>query len=605
MSIRAKNKSLFGILLLLALLIVSLGFLFGSKEKPSSLVDSAERAKANLEKDYLRSKSQPGKFGGVLRFTHLGRDPKTLNPWIASDATSSYYAGILFEGLLRNDPETNEVVPNLAKSFELFNGGKKIIVTLRENIFWTDGTRITADDVVFTWNDLIRDQIAISSLRDILLVEGEFPRVRKISDRVISFETKEIFAPFLDTVGISVAPKHDIERYFKEKKAKNLEEKQKAFNAYLSINTEPEKIVSSGPFKLNKIKFGERIEFDRNPDYFVINSGGKRLPYTDSLVYTYVLDRNADVFKFLAGESYILEIETPMVALLKGLEAKYDFKVYDLGPSSGTSFLWFNMSTRVPEPKYSWFNNLNFRKAISYAIDRDSIVENVHQGLGLPLFTPESLKSPYLNQSLKDGYKRNLDQARTLLKRAGFNYDKSNKLLDAKGNVVEFNLLTNAGNKQRELMATIISDNLGELGIKVNFKLIEFNNFVSRIMAGEGYEAGILGFTGSNEPNNGANVWKSSGRLHSFDTRTAKSASPLRSWEKEIDRLFLKGVRVMAVDERKKIYDRFQEIVYKQLPYIYLSSPTVMTAASNKLANLRKTKYGGIMPYIYDVYLLD
>lgn len=564
-----------------------------------------ELLKANLSKDFKRSDAKVGEFGGVMRRTHLGKDPKTFNPWISNDATSSAYAALMFEGLTVNDPDTYEVKPHMAKSFEIQDGGKKIIVAMRQNIFWSDGKQITADDVVYTWNTLIRDQVAVSSLRDILLVEGEFPKVKKIGYQLVSFETEKVFAPFLDYLGIAIAPKHDVEAYFKRLGAKSFEEKQKAFNNYLNINTKPIDIVSNGPFKLSKLHHGERIEFARNPKYFVINKEGRHLPYVDKLVYSYVIDQSADIFKFLAGESHTLGVTPANAAMIRNLEDKYDFKLYELGPSTGTNFIWFNMSQNVKEPKFSWFNNQSFRKAISYAIDRESIIENVFQGLGAPLFTAESLASPFLNKKLEKGHPRNLLRAFRLLSEAGFKYDKENKILyDVKGNRVEFDLFTNAGNKQRELMATIIVSNIKELGIKVNFKLLEFNNFVARIMAGKNYESGLLAFTGGTEPNSGANVWKSDGRLHSFDVRTGDDPSPVRDWEEEIDELFKSGVQTMDFKERKKIYDKFQEIVYEQMPFVYVASPETLAAAKNDLANIRKTKYAGIIPNIYEVYLL-
>lgn len=551
--------------------------------------------------------SVDNKFGGTLRLVHIGKDPQTFNSWVSNDASSSQYAQILFEGLTINDPDTNEVTPHIAKSFESFNNGKKIIVKIRDDVFWTDGHKLDADDVVFTWNTLIRDAVAISSLRDLLLVEGEFPSVKKIDQFTVSFETKKVFAPFLEYLGISIAPKHDIERFFEEKSANSFEEKQKAFSSYLNIQTAPEKIVSTGAFKLKKIKYGERIEFKRNPLYFKVNKKNQKLPYLDRITYSYVQDSSAAIFKFLAGESHILSVTPENAALIKSLEKKYNFTLYDLGPSTGTNYVWFNMSKNVKKPKHSWFNSKAFRKAVSYAIDRESIVNNVYQGLGEPLFTAMSLKSPFLNEKLKDGHKRDINQAKAFLKNAGFKFKEENsklKLYDANDNKVEFDFYTNASNKEREMMATIIANNLQELGIKVNFKLLEFNNFVGKLMAGQGYDMGLMGLTGGYEPNGGSNVWKSSGRLHFFDPRAVDAKDlNIRDWEHRVDQLFEQGVQSLDFQERKKIYDEFQEIIHEELPLIHIASPIVLTAASNKLGGIRISKYGGIMPYLDKVFI--
>lgn len=545
-----------------------------------------------------------GKFGGTLRLTHTGGDPKTLNPWTATDASSSHFGSMLFEGLIVSDPDTNDPVPHFAESFEISNSGKKIEVKMRDDIFWTDGKPITAYDVEFTWNTLLRDEIAISSLRDILMVDGEFPEVIALNEKELIFKTKEVFAPFLDYIGIEIAPKHHVEKFFKENNANSFEEKQKAFSNYLNINSKPSEIVSSGAFKLDSIKHGERIELIKNKKYFKKDDKGRTLPYVKKISYSYVQDNTAAVFKFLAGEAYTLGVTPQNAAFIKSLEDQYDFKLYDNGPSTGTHFLWFNLSKNIPEPKYSWFNNKIFRKAISYAIDRDGIVNNVFQGLGAPLFTAESLVSPYLNEALAKGFKRNIKKAKELLRAEGFQL-KEDELFDKDGNRVEFNLFTNAGNPERELMAVIVVSNLKELGIKANFKLLEFNNFVGRLMQGKDYEAGIISLTGGNEPNGGANVWRSDGRLHMFDVKKFQDEPITRDWEKEIDKLFDQGVKVIEKEKRKKYYDKYQEIISEYNPLIYIASPKTLTAVSHKLGNIRNTKYGGVMPYLYKVYIKD
>lgn len=540
----------------------------------------------------------------VLRLSHQGADPKTFNPWIATDLSSSMMASQMFHGLLISDPNTDEVKPHMAESFEIKEGGKLIVVKLRQGLVWSDGQPITAYDVEYTWNTLIRDRVAISSLRDILTVDGKFPLVRAIDDTTVEFRTEKVFAPFIKTIGVEIAPKHDIERFFKEEHASSFEQQQEAFNRYLSVDTPASKIVCSGPFKLQRLKSGERIEFASNPKFFLSDEQGNKLPYVKKLIFVYVKDSSADIFKFLAGESHIITVPPQNASLLKTLERKYNFTLYDSGPSTGTSFMWFNLSHNVPEPKYSWFNDSNFRKAISYAIDRDNIVNNVYQGLGAPLFTAESLKSPFLNEKLAKGHIRDLDYAKALLVKSGFKF-KSNpqtgklELRDARNNRVEFTLYTNAGNEEREFMSVIIINNLKDIGIKVNFKPLEFNNFVARITQAKDYDSGILGLTGGNEPNSGANVWKSDGRLHMFDPKQYQESPLTRDWEIEINKIFDEGVQVIDFEERKKYYDRFQELVYDENPFIYIASPKILTAVSNKVIGARMTKYEGPVPYFY------
>jgi peptide/nickel transport system substrate-binding protein len=122
-------------------------------------------------------------------------------------------------------------------------------------------------------------------------------------------------------------------------------------------------------------------------------------------------------------------------------------------------------------------------------------------------------------------------------------------------------------------------------------------------MQGKDYDAGIMGLTGDNEPNNGANVWKSNGRLHLFDIKSSQDQPLVRDWEKEVDMLFNEGVQHMDFQSRKKYYDRFQEIIAEENPLIYLASPNTLSAISYKIIDVKPTKYGGLIPYLSEVKL--
>jgi peptide/nickel transport system substrate-binding protein len=531
-----------------------------------------------------------------LRLLHFGQDPKTFNPWISDDSSSSYYSSLMFASFFETDPDTDELKPGMAETYKLSEN--TITVCLRKDLEWSDGHQINTDDVIFTFNELLKNKIANSSLRDILLIDGVFPELIKLDEHCIEFSTHKTFAPFLKSINIPIAPKHDVAAFFRKKAAQSLEEKQKIFNSYLSIFSKPEEIVVSGPYKLKRLIPGEAIIMTKNPKFFRKNDQGKNLPYLEEIIYSYVQDSNSEIFKFLAGESQIANISPQNGAFMKNLEEKYKFTLYDLGASTGTNFIWFNLSNAVPEPQRTWFRDKNFRKAISYAIDRNSIINNVFQGLAEALFTAESLKSPFLNQKISQGHPFDISKSIELLKISGFEL-RDKKLFDKKGNRVEFSLFTNAGNLEREMMSSIIVNNLDKIGIKINFKPIEFNNFVSRISAGKSYEAGLLGLTGSNEPHHGANVWKSDGRLHLFHVRQKDEKA--WDWELKIDELFEKGAEELDLKKRKLIYDEFQELVFEEMPLIYLVSPKSLVAASNELEGIRKTKYAGIIPKIYEV----
>ena len=328
------------------------------------------------------------------------------------------------------------------------------------------------------------------------------------------------------------------------------------------------------------------------------------------MVYLIVGDLNNEVLKFEAKELDVISLQGSKVARYKAMELKSDFKLYNLGPDTGTMYLSLNLNTRkdskgkyyVDPIKQKWFNDLNFRRAVDYAIDRKNMVLNIANGIGAPLFTPESLNSIYLNKKLKP-YNKDLNNAKILLKKSGFTL-KDGKLFDKDGHRVEFNLYTNAGNTEREAIGVMIKQDLEDLGMKVNFKPIEFNSLVNKLVSTFDWDMVIMGLTGSPlEPNGGKNVWLSDGRLHMFNMRTPQEGKAgILPWEKQLDEMFTKGALATKFEDRKPYYDKYQEIVYTQKPMIYIYSPIRIVAIRNKFKNIYPSSLGGLTHNIEEIY---
>jgi len=552
--------------------------------------------------DYLQSQAPIGEFGGTLISSTIGEGPKTFNPFNSKDNTSSMMSDIMYDGLLGTHPTTGQPVPKLAKDYTI--NGNDYIIYLRRGIKWSDGKPITADDVVFTWQNIIFDGFGNTSTRDSMYIDGKLPTVKRIDDYTVKFTTPKPFAPFIRSLSTPIAPKHAFEPAVKKGK--------KYFDGFLSTNTLPKEFVTSGAFRLKEYVPAQRVVYERNPDYYVINKEDKKLPYLDKLVYLIVGDVNNQVLKFEGGELDEISLQGANVARFKEMEKHSDFTVYNLGPSTGTMFVTINLNNRkndkgeyyVSEIKQKWFNDKNFRKAIDYAIDRKNIVFNIAKGLGSPLYTAESLNSIYLNNNLKP-YDKNLEKSKQLLKKSGFYTDKKGKLFDKSGNLVEFDLYTNAGNTEREAIGVMVKQDLEDLGMKVNFKPVEFNSLVNKLVNTYDWDMVIMGLTGSPiEPNGGKNVWMSQGTLHMFNQRPAGYKIDDRlEWEKELDKLFELGALATDFETRKKYYDRYQDIAYEEKPFIYLYSPLVISAIRNKFKNLYPSMLGGLIHNIEEVYV--
>jgi len=568
--------------------------------------------------EYWVARGERGNFGGTLTVSTFGTGPKTFNVWEAHEVPSHGLGILMWEPLVDIDPWTGKTYPRLAKEIKVGKDGLQYAIKLRQGLVWSDGAPLTADDVVFTFNKIIKEGYGNSSTRDTLSVKGEFPEVSKLDDYTIHFKTREPFAPFLHSVhNVPIAPRHALAQIV----AKPME----AFHEFWDINCRPSDLVVSGPFKLERYVPGQRIELARNENYSFVDRQGRKLPYLDRFVEVVVPDQTTQILKFYGDEVDFLDVRSVRgfdAALMKQREKPGNFSMYNLGPEDGSTFLALNLCRRknpetgkhyVDPIKQKWFNNLKFRAAISHAIDRQRMVDNILKGVGLPIFSHITAVSPWYNKSLKP-YGKDMKYSQDLLAEAGFRKE-GDRLLDEEGNAVEFVLQTNAGNTTRDAACVMIQNDLAELGIKVNYQPIDFNIMIDKINSSLDWEGVVMALTGNQiEPYDSANVWKSNGRLHIFDQRLPDDRGRIevvdaRDWEKEIDDCFDHGATTFDMEKRREFFDRYQQIVYDNLPFIYLYSPLNISAARNTIKNYRPTPLGvyytpkGSLHNIEEIYL--
>ena len=554
--------------------------------------------------DYLLSRSPAGKFCGILVASTIGEGPKTFNSWNSMDATSSLAADIMFDGLVTTDAYTGEVIPKLAKSIKILPDNKTYIIELRHGLKWSDGKEITADDVYFTWNTIVFGGFGNTSTRDAMYIGKDLPKIEKVDKYTVKFTTPKPFSPFLRQLSVPIAPKHVLEPVTKQGK--------RAFASFWSSNTNPKDFVTSGAFKLKEYVPAQRLVYERNPNYYVMDEKGQKLPYLDKYIILIVGDLNNELLKFKSKELDTVGLRGSNVTLFKEKEKFSDYKIYNLGPDTGTMYFAYNLNTRkndkgkfyVNPKKQKWFNDINFRKATDYALDRENMVFNIASGVAAPLFTPEPLSSIYLNEKISKGHPQDIQKAKELLKKSGF-YWKNKKLYDKDGNKVEFDLYTNAGNTERESIGVMVKQDLEELGMTVNFKPIEFNTLVSKLVNTNDFDAVIMGFTGSPlEPYGGKNVWYSNGTLHVFNMRMKpEDNNDVYDWEKQLNEIFDEASLELDFNKRKALYEKYQQLVYDIKPIIYLYSPIRISAIRNKFGNVHPTELGGVIHNIEEIYL--
>lgn len=545
------------------------------------------------------SQEDSGKHGGQVVFA-ITSDPKSFNPIVAKETSTTVITNYLFEGLTRVNAQTLEVEPNLAKRWEVSPDGLTWDFYLREDVVWSDGEPFSAKDVVFTFHDLIYNPDIPTSSRDIFTIDGQVFDVIKIDEHTVRFQLPVRFAPFLRSLGSGIMPKHKLYESVQDK----------TFNFTWGIDTPVDEIVGTGAYLIDRYQPGQRIILKANPRYWRTSEDGEQLPFISRVVYLIVQNPDVAVLKFLEGQVDAIGVRGTDFPLLKPLEEKENFTIYNLGPNFGSNFLVFNQNTRkhpqTQEPfvdpiKLTWFQNRDFRRAVAHAIDKKRIIEIVMNGFGYPqdspvvpivdlFYNPDVLTYPY-----------DLDKAKKILHDAGF-YDRhgDGRLQDPQGHAVEFNLLTNSGSAERVQMASMIRHDLEQLGMRVNFLALEFNNLVSKLVASYDWDAMIIGLTGGIEPHFGKNVWVSDGQLHFWNPG---QSTPETAWEQRIDDIFNEAVQILDDQERKPLYDEWQMIVSRELPLIYTVLNAQLTAVRNKFQNIRPTAYGGVFHNLEEIYI--
>jgi peptide/nickel transport system substrate-binding protein len=316
-----------------------------------------------------------------------------------------------------------------------------------------------------------------------------------------------------------------------------------------------------------------------------VDKAGNRLPYLDRLVLQIVPNLDAEKLKFLAKETDLYSARPREYAEFKQGEQAGNYTVYDGPETFSSEYLVFNQNPRgVKPPKLTWFQDLRFRRALNYAIDRRTIVRQVYADRATPAWSPVSpANKRYYNPNVAQ-YPYDLAKAAQLLAEAGYKKGSDGVLRDPKGNVVEFTLATNSENADRVSIGNIVRQDFTKLDIKLLYAPESFRTLVTKMDNSFNWDAIIIGLTGDNEPGTGRTAWLSSGNLHDWNPRQAKPATP---WEAEIDRIFEQVAREFDPEKRRALYFRWQEIVAEQVPLMYFTNPKTQPVVRNTLGNTR------------------
>ncbi|MBD2188362.1 ABC transporter substrate-binding protein [Pseudanabaena mucicola] len=533
----------------------------------------------------------------------LDSDIKTFNPILIGDAYSGIVIGYTLSGMISESPITSEIQPELAEKWEIQEDGKRLIFTLRPDLKWSDGQPLTADDVLFTYQDIIFNEKIPTGTRDVLRIgqSQTLPKVEKIDDRRIAFQLAEPFAPALRTLGgIGILPKHVFAPTLQEDP--KAPDKKLKFLETWTLSTPVNQLVASGPYILQEYRPSERVIFKPNPYYW-----RKGQPYIQQLVMQIVESPDTALLRFRSQDFDMYRLRGEDYQLLKRFEERDRYNIYNAGPSTGQAFIMFNLNkgrnpkTNQPfvDPiKSQWFNDVNFRRAVAHALNRDAMITNLARGLAQTQNSPVSIPSPYFlspEQGLKV-YDYAPEKSKEILVKAGYKYDAQQQLLDAAGNQVRFTLLAPAGG--RVALGAQIKTDLEQIGMKVDFNPVDFRIISDKLDNAKDWDATILGFTGGAEPNSSINLWATDGDSHLFNKGPVGDEPPfpgreVADWEKQIHNLMIKGAQELDETKRKAIYAEYQQLVQEQLPLIHLTMPLYLVAVRDRVENVQPSALAG------------
>lgn len=542
-------------------------------------------------------------------------DVKTFNYALNQESPNIF--GLTYSGLVSENPLTGKIEPELAESWQIADNKKQITFILKKDLKWSDGKPLTVDDVIFTYNEVYFNEAIPSNIIDSFKigVERKLPVVKKLDDRRIEFTVPEPFAPFLGNLGTAILPAHALQESVrnKDKDAKPL------FLTKWGVNTNPQEIITNGPYKLASYATSQRIIFERNPYFWRKDEQGNQQPYIQRIVWQIVESTDTALLQFRSGGLDTIGVSPEYFSLLKKEEERGKFNIYNGGAAPGVSFISFNLNQgkRDGKPlvdpiKSRWFNNLQFRQAVAYGIDRQRMINNIFRGLGDFQDSPLSVQSPFFlkpEQGLPV-YQYDPNKAKELLKSAGFKYNDQGQLLDQEGNQVRFSLITNGGNKIREAMATQIKQDLDTIGITVDVDTIAFGVLVDKLTNSLDWECHLLGFTGGTEPNDGSNIWNVNGALHSFNQKPQQGKPPIAGrvvldWEQKISDLYIQAAGELDDAKRRELYIQTQKITQENLPYVYLVNPLSLSAVRDKIQGVKFSALGGAFWNIYELKIAE
>lgn len=528
--------------------------------------------------------SGPVRGGSIT--ASIRSEPSTFNRFAsnANQAAVDALTRLTHATLVRLDRVTGEPEPWLAERWALSPDGRTLTITLRDGVTFSDGVPFTSDDVVFSFRALY-DPAVESALASGVKVQGKPLQVAAPDPRTVVISLPVPFASLpalLDNVPIY--PKHQLQAALDAH----------TFGAAWGVTTKPGTMAGLGPFVISEYVAGQRLTFARNPRYWQKDAAGTPLPYLDRIVMDFVPTQDAEILRLQAGSLDVMtqaDIRPEDLAALRRLRDQGAVQLAEAGVSVDPNTLWFNLTPGAPLQKTRpYLQRVEFRQAVSYAVDRDAIVNTVYLGAAVPIYGPATPGNKVWYSSTAPTYPHDVARAKALLAGIGLTDRNGDGMLeDQAGRPVRFSILTQRGNI-RERTATMIQEQLRQAGIGVDVVGLDPASLFGRFGSGD-YESIYYGFQASAlDPAMNMDFWLSGGSGHVWNVG---APAP---WERTIDDLMQRQAAAPSLAERQRLFAEVQKVFGENLPAIYFVAPKVNVAMSRRL--------GGAAPVLLDPKIL-
>ncbi len=494
----------------------------------------------------------------------FGTNLKTITPLVSTDAYASNIQSYVLESLITRNPDNLEWEGLIAKSWKVSEDGLVINFQLRDDVSFSDGESLTAEDVVFTFDFIMTE--AIQAPRDRAYLE-KIKNVKANGKYEVVFTFKEPYFEALSLAGgMSILPKHFYATYLKE---------PQKFNESKGL------LLGSGPYKLidpkNWTPDKGNIELVRNERYW-----GEVQPSYNRILWKIIQNdsarlttyRNGDIDTYSARPVEYQELKKDAQIIAKSQNFEY------MPPVVGYSYIGWNQQ-RAGKP--TRFADKRVRQAMTYLTDVSRVIKDVFLDYAEPAVSPFGEASKQHDNALQP-YTFNLDKAKALLKEAGYEDRNGDGVLeDMEGKPFEFKLTYLESNEDTKRMVLLLKDLYARAGVR----LIPFPQewpVMLENLDKKDFEAITLGWTSGIETDL-YQIFHSNQAISNGDNYISYK-------NPELDKLIVEARRTVDEDKRMPLWQQAERILYEDQPYTFLMRRKSLLFVDKRIHNVLMTKLG-------------